>query len=93
MYSVGSPRGHLTKFAMYWKIDFRMRPLEGYSYFHIFLENQEQNKLSVKSFIKDKAVEMYAKRGLESLRKHLKNSEPLVVGSIDKEKIKEHEFE
>lgn len=63
------------------------------SFFLFFLENQEQNTLSVKSFVKDKAIEMYARKGLESVRKHLKTSQPFAVGSIDKEKVKENSIE
>lgn len=62
-------------------------------FFFSLLENQEQNTLSVKSFVKDKAIEMYARKGVENVKKQLLASEPFVVGSIDKEKIQEDGIE
>ncbi|XP_065212354.1 uncharacterized protein LOC135839984 [Planococcus citri] len=52
-----------------------------------------QNTLSVKSFVKDKAIEMYAKKGFDNVKKTLKNSEPFQAGSMDKEKVKDNDMD
>lgn len=63
---------------------------------HVFVfvdDERQQNALSVKSFVKDKAIEMYAKKGFDNVKKSLRNSEPFVAGSMDKEKVKDNDME
>ena len=58
----------------------------------IRVDDGHQNTLGVKTFVKDKAIEMYAKKAMENLKKSLKNSEPMSIGTVNKETIKDSDY-
>lgn len=47
----------------------------------------------MKTFVKDKAIELYGKKTVENMKKTLKSSEPFVIGSMNKETMKDTDYE